>query len=251
MSGFMDLTGEEDGPPTKVAGSPSDYIAALYGALAVSNAVLLRSQTGEGQYIDLSLLDGVVSTLASQVGQYMATGDVLRRTGNLYPNAAADGAFATADGCVYISTGGDRQWASLCRVLGWGELIDRDGYKTRPDRYKHYDEINGRIAEWMCSRSTADVMGALLSENISCGRVNTLAEMADDPQIEHRGLLFQFETDAWGKVPGVAMPFQSDKIGWVEPSAPPKIGEHNADILGSMLGLTRTDVEQLAVEGVL
>jgi len=70
-------------------------------------------------------------------------------------------------------------------------------------------------------------------------------------RIEHRGLLFQFETDAWGKVPGVAMPFQSDKIGWVEPSAPPKIGEHNADILGSMLGLTRTDVEQLAVEGVL
>ena len=251
MSGFMDITGEEDGPPTVVGASPSDYIASLYGALAVVSAVLLRSQTAEGQFIDLSLLDGIVSTLSAQVAQYMATGDLLRRAGGVSHHAAADGRFATADGYVYISTGQDLQWANLCRAIGWEEVIGRDGYRTRTERFQRFNEINGRIADWMQSRSTAEVIQALLGENVACGQVNTLAEMAEDPQIHHRGLLFQFDTEAWGKVPGVAMPFRSNKMAWDKPSAPPKTGEHNGDLLGSLLGLTQTDFEQLVVEGVL
>ena len=250
-SGLMDITGEPDGPPTKVGGSPGDYTASLYGALAVVSAVLLRTQTGRGQYIDLALLDGLVSILSAQVGEYMATGDLLRRTGNNMPHAAAVGCFATADGYVFIAVGNDRQWANFCRATGWEELIDREGYRTRVERRKRFDEINGRVAGWMQSRSTAEVMKALVKANVSCGQVNTLAEMAHDPQIEHRGLLFQFDTEAWGKVPGVAMPFKSNEMTWDKASAPPKIGEHNADVLGSMLGLTQKEVEQLGADGVL
>jgi len=188
MSGLMDLTGDADCPPTKAGGSPGDYIAAPYGALAIVSAVLHRSQTGKRQFIDLALLDGLVSTLSAHVCEYLSTGEVLRRSGNFHPPAAATGAFA--------------------------------------------------------SRSTTEVTRTLVSANVLCGDVKTLAELAEDPQINHRGRLLHFETDAWGKVPGVAMPLQSSEMEWDKPSAPPRLGEHNADVLGSMLGLTQMDIDQ-------
>jgi crotonobetainyl-CoA:carnitine CoA-transferase CaiB-like acyl-CoA transferase len=251
MSGLMDLTGEVEGPPTKVGGSPSDYLAAIYGALAVTSGLLLRARTGQGQYIDLSLMDCMVTTLATQISQYMANGTVLRRTGNMYPEAAADGLYATADGHIYLSTGQDRQWANLCRAMAREDLVDRDGYRTRADRYARVDEVNGVISEWLGQRSTAAAMDALLRASVACGQVNTLAEMAADPQIRARELLFSVPSAAWGEVPGVNLPFQSEQLGSAAPAPPPEQGQHTCEVLEELLGLGRDQVERLKAAGVV
>lgn len=188
MSGIMSLTGEPDGTPQKIGVAFADIFSGLYGVIGVQAALAERAKSGKGQLVDISLLDCMTGVLANQATNYLATGLAPTRMGNAHPNIVPYQTFATEDGFVIVACGNDRQFQSLCKVLGCPDLAERDAYQTNPGRVENRQELTPILQREIVKWTKSDFLAALERATVPAGPINDIAEALADPQIKHREL---------------------------------------------------------------
>ena len=246
MGGLMSITGppeEEGGRPQKVGVAIADIMTGMYAVTAVLAALLERERSGEGQYIDLALLDAQVAWLANQNMNYLVGGSPPRRQGTAHPNIVPYQAFATRDSYIMIAVGNDRQFAAFARLLGHPDWADDPGFATNAARVAHRGTLVPLIEQALAGATTAEWRRRFGEAGIPCGPINDLAEVFAEPQVQHRGMRFDLPHPLAGTVPMVANPARYSRTPLEYRQAPPLLGEHTDEVLGEVLGV---DAEALA-----
>ena len=255
MGGLMSLTGVPDAEPgagpQKVGVAVADLMCGMYAVSAILAALHERHASGQGQYIDLSLLDTQVAWLANQNMNYLVTGESPRRQGTAHPNIVPYQSFATADGYLMLAVGNDAQFARFCTVAGAPELAGDPRYATNRDRVAHRRELVPVVEQLLRKRSSAQWLEALRAAQVPCGPINDLARVFSEPQVRHRGLRLTLPHPVAGSVPGVRNPvvFSRTPIEYERP--PPALGADTDDVLREYLGLERTTLEGLRERRVI
>jgi len=249
-SGMMDLTGYPDGPPAKLGASLADIVAGLYAFNGICLALLARQKTGKGQHVDVSLLDGMVSTLAYHALIYLSTGRSPTRAGTRHPSIVPYECFQTKDGFVNIAVTNQKQWENFCEVLGFPEIAHDDRFETMKARVSNYGILRPIIERVVSMMSRTEVIKAMSEVGIPAGPINTVGEILEDPHIHARQMVAELTHPQYGPLRVLGIPIKlSDTPGIVE-NAPPMFGEHNREVL-QKLGFTEKEVAELERSGVL
>ena len=255
MGGLMSITGERDelpgGGPQKVGIAVTDVMAGMYASVAVAAALLHRERTGEGQYIDVSLLDTIVAFGANQISNYFASGVVPRRWGNAHPNLLPYEVFPTADGHLILGAGNDSQWASFCSAAERRDLASDPRFRTMPDRIRNRDALIPVIQDIMKTRGNHDWIARLEAANVPCGPINSYKEVFEDPQVRHRGLRVEMPHPLAGSIAGVASPMRMSETPVTYDAPPPLLGQHTREVLSGVLGKSDAEIERLREAGAI
>ncbi len=255
MGGMMSVTGEEDGRPgggpMRVGVAIADLSTGLYSTIAILAALTHRERTGDGQYIDMALLDCATAMLANQGLNYLTTGKAPQRVGNRHPNVVPYQPFETADGYVVVAVGNDSQFAKLCTELSLEHLINDPRYATNSARILCQPELAEILRAPIKERSTAQWLSALEKVGVPCGPINNIEEVFNDPQIKHRGMAIEQDHPLAGTVPLVASPINLSVTPVEYQGAPPTLGQHTDDVLSNILELDPSEIEKLREDGVL
>lgn len=227
MAGLMSVTGEPDGQPQKVGVAVTDIFTGVYAATAILAALHQRGTTGRGQHIDMALLDVATSIMANQAMNFLATGTAPRKMGNAHPNLAPYAVFDCADGWIILATGNDAQYRRLCTLLRLPGMAAAPEFATNADRIANRAAMTEALADATRHWSKADLLAACEAEGVPAGPINDLAEVFADPQIIHRGLKITVQG-----VPGVRSPFTFSDATLALDRPAPKLGEHQAEVLG-------------------
>lgn len=236
MGGIMDITGEPDGEPTKPGVAYADIFTGLYGVIAVQSALLQRQRTGQGQWIDMALLDSQVAVLANQALNYLVSGVAPRRMGNTHPNIVPYQPFPCADGYVVIAVGNDGQFGRLCKMLGCGELAVDERFASNPARVAHRETLVPLLVARTRSYTRADILEQLEAHTVPAGPINTVADVFDDPQVRHRDMARSLDAPGTehGSVASVRTPIRFSGGDLKLERAAPRLGEHTAEILAEI-----------------
>lgn len=255
IGGLMSITGEPDGRPgggpMKVGVAVADIFTGLYATIAILGALAHRERTGEGQHIDLALLDSQVAVLANQAMNYLVSGDTPRRLGNAHPNIVPYQTFAASDGHIIVAVGNERQYARLCEAAGRRDLISDERFATNSARVDHRDELAAILGEVFRTRSLRQWLDALERVGVPCGPINTIADVFADPQVQARGLRLDLSHPALGSVPSVANPIRYSATPISYRSAPPMLGADTDDVLRDLLGLAPAEIERMRKAGIV
>ncbi|WP_370270228.1 CaiB/BaiF CoA transferase family protein [Nioella sp.] len=203
MSGLMSITGDPDGQPQRVGVAVTDLFTGLYSVSGILAALYQRERTGQGQHVDMALLDCAVSITANQAMNYLATGTPPGRTGNYHPNLTPYQVFDCADGFIIIATGNDSQYRRLCRILDLDDMAEAPDFLTNADRVKNREEMIARLMARTRECTKADLLAACEAEGVPAGPINDMAEVFEDPQVQARGMRIAPEG-----IPGVRSPFR-------------------------------------------
>lgn len=251
MAGFMSVTGEPDGQPMKAGVAFADIFTGLHAVIGVTAALFHRERTGEGQYLDLALLDSQVAVLANQASNYLVGGKVPGRLGNAHPNIVPYQTFETADGYIIIAVGTDRQFREYCAIIGVPKLANDERFKSNRGRVENRAALIPLLTDPMKARTTAAWVSALEAAAVPCGPINTIAQMFADPQVLARGLQIGLTREDGVQVPGVANPILFSQTPVEYEKAPPKLGDGTNFVLGQVLGLTEVEIARLKDSGVI
>jgi crotonobetainyl-CoA:carnitine CoA-transferase CaiB-like acyl-CoA transferase len=227
MAGLMSVTGEPEGQPQKVGVAVMDLFTGVYAATAILAALVQRGRTGEGQHLDLALMDVATSIMSNQGMNYLATGTPPKKMGNAHPNLAPYAVFECADGWIIIATGNDAQYQRLCDILDLEAMGTDAAFAGNADRVAHRGEMTERLTAATRRWSKVDLLAACEAKGVPAGSINDLAEVFADPQVVARGMQI-----SPGGVPGIRSPmgFSGAEMALSRPA--PKLGEHQAEILG-------------------
>jgi crotonobetainyl-CoA:carnitine CoA-transferase CaiB-like acyl-CoA transferase len=250
MGGLMSVTGTPE-QPMKAGVALCDVLTGMYATVGVLAALRHAERTGEGQYIDLALLDVQVACLANQALNFLTTGSNPARWGNAHPNLAPYQAFATADGHVIVAIGNDAQFRRFCEAAGHAELAADPRYATNAGRVEHRAALIDSIAAFMAQRPSGFWLAALEAVGVPCGPINQLDAVFADPQVQARAIQVELDHPKAGKVPQVASPLRlpASPVSYDRP--PPLLGQHTDEVLQERLGLDPTSIERLRADGVL
>jgi len=245
MGGMMSVTGEADGQPMKIGVALADVLTGLYAANAIQAALIHQRATGQGQYIDMALLDVQVATLANQAMNYLASGINPQRLGNAHPNIVPYQAFQTSDGYIILAVGNDAQFERFCQLAGRDELALDDRFRKNSNRVKYRDDLVPQVVEIMRQKSSADWLEALNVRGIPCGPINNIGQVFDDPQVQSRGLQLELEHPVAGKVASVANPIRLSQSAIEFERAPPLLGQDTDEVLQRILQLDAASIADL------
>jgi crotonobetainyl-CoA:carnitine CoA-transferase CaiB-like acyl-CoA transferase len=224
-SGLMDVTGFPESGPTKVGVAITDCLAAQYAVQGILLAIISRGKTGEGQLVDIALLDAAVSVLGLPTGIVAATGRSPGRLGNAHPSLAPYEPYPAADGFVIVAVANPRLWTRFCQAVGAAELEHDPRFATNSDRLEHRDELNARISALFCGRRVDELIDVLTAAGVPCGRVRTIEQVLADPQLAARNMLVDVPAGhATVTVPG--NPVKLSGAPALPVAAPPALGEH-------------------------
>ena len=233
IGGFMSLTGEADGEPTRAGVPIADIMTGVYAVVGILAAIHERDKTGKGTLVDGALVDTQVGMLANQALNYLVSGEMPVRIGNAHPNIVPYQVFPVADGHIIIATGNDSQFVKLCGVLGEPSLAENPDYKDNRSRLAHREVLVGRLTE-LCQRMTsADILAKLEAVGVPAGPINTLDQVFDDPQVIHRGVKLDLPSAfaKGGTIPGVRSPLVIGGRPMAHERPSPRLGEHTQEIL--------------------
>ena len=254
LGGLMSVTGERDdlpgGGPQKVGVAVSDLFTGMYSANAILAALMHREKTGEGQNIDMALLDVQVAMLANLSSTYFVSGEAPRRMGNAHQNIVPYHVFRAADDFFIVAVGNDSQFTKLCEVVGHPEWIADPRFATNPERVRHRDLLVGLISERLRERPARDWLAALEPSGVPCGPINDLSQVFADPQVRHRGMEVRAPHPAAGQVRMVANPIRFSATPITHEVAPPLLGQHTAEVLSGVLGVAEAEIARLRREGI-
>ncbi|WP_172148291.1 MULTISPECIES: CaiB/BaiF CoA transferase family protein [Pseudomonas] len=255
LGGLMSLTGRADDEagagPVKVGVALTDILTGLYSSAAILAALASRDQTGQGQHIDMALLDVQVACLANQAMNYLTTGVAPRRLGNAHPNIVPYQDFPTADGDIILTVGNDGQFRKFCEVAGLPALAADPRFSTNQARVAHRTELIPLIRQATVFKTTAEWLAALEQAGVPCGPINDLQQVFADPQVQARGLRVELPHPLAGSVPQVASPIRLSATPVQYRNAPPLLGEHTEQVLQQWLGLSLEQIAELRRAGVL
>jgi crotonobetainyl-CoA:carnitine CoA-transferase CaiB-like acyl-CoA transferase len=255
MGGLMSVTGVPDGEPgagpQKVGVALTDIMTGLYATIAVLAALAHRERTGQGQHIDLALLDVQIACLANQTANHLIGGVVPRRMGNAHPNIVPYQDFPTADGDMILAIGNDSQFAKFCAVAGRSEWAADARFATNAARVTNRAALIPLLRQATVMRSSAEWMSLLEAAGVPCGPINRLDQVFADPQVQARGLRIDLPHPVAGSVPGVANPIRLSASPVSYRNAPPTLGQHSDEVLAQWLGLGQVELAGLRERGVI
>lgn len=255
MGGLMSITGRPDGEPgegpTKVGVALTDILTGLYACTAILAALEARNVNGQGQHIDLALLDVGVACLANQGMNYLYSGQTPHRMGNAHPNTVPYQDFPTDDGYMILAIGNDGQFAKFCTVAGKPEWFDDERFRTNEARVQHRGTLIPLMRQATVMRTTGEWIALLEQVGVPCGPINTIADVFADPQVQARGMQFQMQHPVAGEIPLVASPIRMSGTPVQYRSAPPRLGQDTQAVLSRLLGLSQATIDELTHKGVL
>jgi crotonobetainyl-CoA:carnitine CoA-transferase CaiB-like acyl-CoA transferase len=251
--GIMSLTGEPDGEPVKVGVGICDLMCAMYGSVAVLAALRHAERTGQGQHVDMALLDTQVAWLVNEGMNYLVSGQVPRRLGNEHANIVPYKVFETADGYVILAVGNDAQFRRWCAFAGADELAADPRFLTNPLRVTNREALYALMPDYTRRKTTKAWVDGLAALGVPCGPVNNLDQVFADPQVVARGMRIEMPHPeaASGTVPLIASPI---KMSATPPSyrhAPPTLGQHTDEVLEELLGLDAGERGRLREQGII
>jgi formyl-CoA transferase/CoA:oxalate CoA-transferase len=247
----MSVTGTVDSAPIRYPVPLADMTTGLYASFGIMAALRVRDQTGQGQLLDLSLLEAQSAYLTVVAGDYFATGKEPGPIGNTHPGIVPYQVFKTADKDVVIAAGSEKHWRQLCEVLGLGpEVRDDPRYGSNPQRLKHRAELVAILQARLAEMPSDELLPRLRVAEIPCGPINSVAEALADPQYVTRGNVVELEHPTAGVVRSLGNPV---RLGDTPPEyrlPPPRLGEHTADVLRG-LGYTEAELGELRQTGAV
>lgn len=251
MGGLMSVTGEADGPPLKVGVAMADLATGNFATISILMALRHAERTGQGQQIDISLLDTQIAMMANQGSSHLVGGINPGRMGNRHPTVVPYTTFAVADGVVIIAIGNDGQFASFCRELGVPELAEDDRFKLARARVINRDAIEAIMADLVRDQPRDSLMARLEGCGVPVGPVNTLAEVFTDPFVEARSTVHRFVREDGVEIPVVAYPGKLSATPADYRYQPPRVGEQSRELLEDWLGLDAAELAALEAQGVV
>ncbi len=252
MGGVMSLTGEPDGLPQKVGVPVADLFAGLYGCIGILAALRHRERTGQGQQIDIGMLDAHVAWLANQGMNYLATGENPARLGNQHPNIVPYQVFPTADGFVVLSVGNDPTFQRFCESFGLAHLPTDERFATNAARVRNRALVTETLTPVLRQHPTTWWVERLEALKIGCGPINTLADVFADPQVRAREVVVSMPHGASPEgVKVIANPVRLSETPVDYRIPPPLLGEHTDVVLRERLGLTDDRLGELRAKGVI
>lgn len=255
LAGLMSITGECEalpgGGPQKVGIPVADLFTGVYSTVAVLAALAERSVSGRGQHIDMALLDVLVSTMGTAYMNYLTTGNILKSHGNAAANIVPYQVFTCKDARLVLAIGNDSQFVKFCEISGRDELAKNIDFKTNSERVRNREALIPILEEIMLKRTVQEWVNALDPLGVPCGPINTMAQVFENPQVKHRGMLLEMSHPLAGQVPQVASPFHFSATPAQYHSAPPTLGQHTREILQGMLGMEEREINTLSTAGII
>ena len=259
MGGIMSVTGEPDGSPMKVGVGIADVMCGMYAAVSILAAVRHRDQSGNstaggnGQHIDLSLLDSQAAWLINSGSNYLTSRENQHRLGNAHPNIVPYQVFQTSDSFFVLAVGNEIQFRKFCEFAGAPDLPEDPRFKTNTDRVKNRNILAPMLTELTQRNSTQFWLEGLEKLQVPCGPVNTIKDVFDDPQIQHREMEISLPHPLSGKgdVSLIGSPVKMSATPVSYRHAPPTLGQHTNEILAEMLGMDEEECRELAQKGVV
>lgn len=253
MSGLMSITGEKDGEPgagaQKVGVAVVDIQTGLYSTIAIQAALLARQHTGRGQYIDMSLLDVQVATLANQGMNYLSTGISPKRMGNSHPNIFPYQIFKAKDKEFIIACGNDKQFKDLCLAIGLPELLQEVKFQHNQDRVKHREELIALLSEYFLGKNAQDWVEAIHALKVPVGVINSVEDALAEPQIQHRKMVVNIPHQLNDSFKVIASPIRLSDTPVQYRHAPPQLGEHTQHILSRFK--SQDELQLLKAQGII
>lgn len=252
MGGWRYIVGEPDRPPSRMGVSIGDTLTATYGCMGVLAALHVREKSGKGQVVDTALYESVLQAMEGLVPEYDRSGFIRERSGSFLPGIAPSNVYSCKDGEYMIGANKDSLWQRLAEAMGCPELGTDPRYATHLARGENQIELDERINRWTRTL-TVDVVDALMiAYSIPAGRVYRAPEMIDDPHFKAREAIIEVETERFGPLKMQnAFPKFSGTPSSVRRAAPSKVGQHNAEIYGELLGLGTDDLAALDAIGAI
>ncbi len=231
MGGLMSITGLPDQGPVRVGIPIADLTAGMYGAMGVMIALLERETSGEGQWVQTSLLQAMVSMLDFQAARYLVEGEVAGQAGNNHPTSIPTGVFKTADGHINIAAAGDQMWDRICKVLEDKDLADNADFSSGELRSKNRDAVNAALEKHTVKYNSEELITMFNDSGVPCGPINTIDKVFDDPQVKHLNLRHPVESKTLGKMDILAQAVNFSRFEPKTGMATPERGEHTDDVL--------------------
>lgn len=251
MSGLMSITGEPDGSPMKVGVAISDVIAGLFAASAILAALRHAERTGQGQYLDVALLDTQIAALVNVVSNYLVSGQTPPRLGNQHPNIVPYQTFRAADREFVLACGTDAQFARLCAIIERPDLLADERFATNPARVEHWTELIPILEAVFVQRPASEWVEVLLAADIPAGPIYDIPAALNDPQVEARELVVEAPDMPGDPLKLIGPPVQC----WPNPATvrrpPPALGAHTAAVLCEVLGLDDAALTRYRQQGVI
>jgi crotonobetainyl-CoA:carnitine CoA-transferase CaiB-like acyl-CoA transferase len=250
-SGMISVTGEPGTHGTRAGVSIADMTAGMYCAYAVMLALRVKDRTGEGQQVDISMMEGQLALLGTQIANYFADGKVPQPMGNAYSVVVPYQTFHTKTRDLALAIAGEKLWKKFCPVIGCPELLDDPRYRNTVERSRHRDTLIPALQAAFLTRSYEEWEALLLANDIPVGAINTLAQVVEHPQVKARQSLRDVDHPAVGRVRVVGSPVRLSKTPALEPTPSPVLGQHTREVLKDVLGLSAEEIAKLEAAGVV
>ncbi len=252
MGGFMEITGQPEGPPTVAGTFVVDYSTGLYAVIGTLAALRARETTGVGQLVDVALLDTAVSYLVTAIPEYFLLGKKMTRIGNRDRYCAPANLFRCKDGeWVFLACATDSLFPKLLTAMGRSDLCQDPRFATHDARMAHVAEGEELLATWVANQTADEVVALMVKAELPCAKVASIDEVVTNPQVVHRGMIAKVDHPTAGSVPmhGVNIHL-SDTPGKIRRPAP-LLGQHNEEVYGRWLGRAPSDVTQMKADGLI
>jgi len=252
MGGMMSVTGDPEGEPQKAGVPIADIMAGMYASVSVNAALRHAAVTGQGQYIDIGMMDTTVAMLANAGMNYLHGGS-LGRLGNAHPNIVPYQPFRTSDGFIIVAIGNDSQFSRFCELAGRPDLSTDSEFGTNDARVRNREALLPILIKIFAARSSDEWLSGLEAQKIGCGPINNLQQVFDDPHVEAREMVITMDHplsgNAGAQLIGSPMRFTETPVTYRHP--PPLIGQHTEEVLREKLGLSDDDLSTLREKEVI
>ncbi len=241
-AGLMSITGFPDGPPQRVGVAIADLLGGFHAVEGILLALLVRNQTGKGQFVDVSLMDSIISILTYQAGNFLATGEVPQRVGNRHPMITPYESFETKNGYVIFAVGNQRLWENFIKVLGREDLNEDPRFADMKSRNQNPAELKEILEEITRAKNTDEWVEIMEKEGVPCGRIRTLDQVLTDPHVDVREMVLEKEHPTAGMIKLTGVPTKLSLTPGEVSAVPPTLGQHTDEVL-SKLGYSKDDIK--------
>ena len=249
-SGLMSITGFSNGPPQRLGIAIADILGGFHAVEGILLALLAKQKTGQGQFIDVSLMDSILAILTYQAGHFLATGETPQRVGNRHPMITPYESFESKDGYVIFAVGNQRLWESFVKALGRPDLNEDPRFKDMAARNRHPSELKEIIESITTQKTTAEWIGVMDAAGVPCGRIRTLDQVLTDPHVDVREMVVEKEHPTAGRIKLMGVPIKLSLTPGEVAAAPPTLGQHTDELLRS-LGYPEAEINRLHEKGIV